>query len=330
MMGGGRCYFTPNTTSTSCRHDGIDAFALARDLGYSVFTDRAGFDAKQKLPYLGLFAEDHMSYEIDRDPKVQPSLKEMALKGIDDLYSATKDSDEGFFVLVEASRIDHAGHANDAVGHLHDILAYNSAMLAMREWVDEHQEDSPTVLISTADHECGGLTVGVIMLNGAPDYWFAPEHFSTAKATPGPLAKLWKAYSGATPKDYLKTTIFATHGIASPTERELTQGLALKNNTAAFQKFLSTSMSIRLGVNWSTIGHTGADVTLYGWGKGSEEFAGSHENTEVGHFVAQQLGLDLEKTQGLLRRNESWEKKWVRPPVTKKKVARRSLAQHHH
>lgn len=46
-----------------------------------------------------------MSYEIDRDPKVEPSLTEMAIKGLNDLYKATKKSKKGFFVLVEASRI---------------------------------------------------------------------------------------------------------------------------------------------------------------------------------------------------------------------------------
>lgn len=330
LLGGGRCFFTPNTTAASCRGDGIDALAIARSLGYSVFTDRAAFDTKQKLPYLGLFTEDHMSYEIDRDPAVEPSLKEMALKGINDLYRATKDADNGFFVLVEASRIDHAGHANDAVGHLHDILAYNAAMLAMREWVDEHAEDSPTILISTADHECGGLTVGMIELDGPPEYWYAPEHFAGAKATTGPLAKLWTKYAGAAPKAYLKDSIFAAHGIAVPTDAELTRGLALKNNTIAFAKFLSAAISTRLGVSWSTGGHTAADVTLYGWGKGSEKFAGSHENSEVGHFVAQQLGLDLERTQRLLRRNQTWEQQWVRPQAGQERVARRSLAHHHH
>ena len=46
-----------------------------------------------------------MSYEIDRDPKKEPSLTEMALKALDDLYAATKHSNKGFFIMVEASRI---------------------------------------------------------------------------------------------------------------------------------------------------------------------------------------------------------------------------------
>ena len=46
-----------------------------------------------------------MSYEIDRDPKKEPSLTEMTLKALDDLYAATKRSKKGFFIMVEASRI---------------------------------------------------------------------------------------------------------------------------------------------------------------------------------------------------------------------------------
>jgi len=46
-----------------------------------------------------------MSYSVDRDPKKEPSLTEMALKALDDLYAATKDSEKGFFIMVEASRI---------------------------------------------------------------------------------------------------------------------------------------------------------------------------------------------------------------------------------
>jgi alkaline phosphatase len=327
MLGGGLCFFTPNTTEGSCRDDGIDAIALAEDLGYTVFTDRKTFDESPlKLPYIGLFTEDHMSYEIDRDAAKEPSLAEMAIKGLNDLNAAS--GKHGFFVLVEASRIDHAGHSNDPVGHLHDILAYNEAMKAMREWVDEHAEDSPTILISTADHECGGLTVGVD-IDGAPEYWFEPQHFVNAKATPGPLAKMWKVYNGTDQKEYLKENIFGVYGISTPTDAEYAQAIALKSDTSDFALFLAHVLSDRLGVNWASLGHTASDVTLYGWGTNSEKFAGSRENNEVGHFIAQQLGLDLESVQRKLQSNTTWMKEWVMPKTVERKLARRSLAHHH-
>jgi len=285
-----------------------------------------------------------MSYEADRDAAKEPSLKEMAIRGLNDLYAATEDSEKGFFVMVEASRIDHAGHANDPVGRLFpsfcpsrrvltvpdlgDILAYNDAMLAMREWIDEHT-DSPTTLISTADHECGGLTVGV-QLEGPPDYWYAPEHFSKASATSGPLASKWAAYTGSDLRGFLKNSIFAKYGIMEPTEEELSEGLALKAEKDKFAKLLTKMLSGRLGVNWATGGHTAADVTLYGWGVGAQRFRGMRENNEVGLFIAEQLGLDLESVTERIQRNETWMEEWVKPKEGVEKVVRRSLAMHHH
>ena len=55
LMGGGRCFFMPQSSEGSCRKDNIDALEIAKGYGYSVFSDRQGFDKKQKLPYLGLF-----------------------------------------------------------------------------------------------------------------------------------------------------------------------------------------------------------------------------------------------------------------------------------
>ncbi|KAL7274253.1 hypothetical protein RUND412_002847 [Rhizina undulata] len=168
LMGGGKCFFTPNTTEGSCRDDDIDAFELARSRGFSVFTDRAGFDKSQKMPYLGLFTEDHMSYEVDRDPKKEPSLTEIVIKGLNDLYAATKSSEK-----------DHAGHANDTTSHLHEILEYNNAIVAITEWIDAHG-NSPTTLISAANRECGSLTLG-ISLGYAPEYWWEPSYFANSK-----------------------------------------------------------------------------------------------------------------------------------------------------
>ena len=117
LLGGGRSFFTPQSAPGSERKDDVDALQLARGLGYKVFSDRRSFDANRpRLPYLGLFADDHLAYEVDRDPAKEPSLKEMALRALDDLHAATRHSKRGFFVMVEASRIDHAGHANDPVG----------------------------------------------------------------------------------------------------------------------------------------------------------------------------------------------------------------------
>jgi len=65
-----------------------------------------------------------MSYSIDRDPKVEPSLTEMALKALDDLYAATKYSDKGFFIMVEASRIVRSASSSsrETISKVHIIF----------------------------------------------------------------------------------------------------------------------------------------------------------------------------------------------------------------
>lgn len=52
-----------------------------------------------------------MAYEIDRDESQEPSLSEMSEKALDILYTATKDKEKGFFLMIEGSRIDMAAHS---------------------------------------------------------------------------------------------------------------------------------------------------------------------------------------------------------------------------
>ncbi|KAL9537706.1 hypothetical protein MBANPS3_011538 [Mucor bainieri] len=115
MFGGGLCEFLSNTTEKSCRLDGRDLFQDAkRDFGWDWIKSRQEFDQLNpkdtQLPLMGLFAPHHMDFAIDNDPSVQPTLPEMTTKALDILKASTKDAKEGFFLMIEASRIDMAGH----------------------------------------------------------------------------------------------------------------------------------------------------------------------------------------------------------------------------
>jgi len=163
MFGGGRCHFLPNSTvEHSCRADDKDMVALAKKNGYSYVDDRAGFDSLKggaglKLPMLGLFADTDVPYEIDRrnENDIYPSLKEMAETAMRALSDATKDSDKGYFLMIEGSRIDHAGHHNDAAAQVHEVLAYDAAFNSVLDYIKN--EKTETVMVSTSDHETGGL-----------------------------------------------------------------------------------------------------------------------------------------------------------------------------
>ena len=162
ILGGGRCHFLPNSTDGSCRADDKDVVAIAKDNGFHYVSDRAGFDALDqgrsvKFPLLGLLAERDIPYEIDRRDvnEVYPSLDEMARTALRALSDATRHSEKGFFLMIEGSRIDHAGHANDPAAQVHEVLGYDKAFESVLRFLDD--DDTEGVVVSTSDHETGGL-----------------------------------------------------------------------------------------------------------------------------------------------------------------------------
>ena len=165
MLGGGRCHFLPNTTAGSCRGDDRDITALAQaQYGWSYVDNRVDFDSLKlgravKLPLLGLFADTDIPFEIDRRnmDETYPSLDEMARTAIKALTDATEKSEKGFFLMIEGSRIDHAGHVNDPAAQVHEVLAYDKTVASVLEFLDG--PDVEGVFVATSDHETGGLSV---------------------------------------------------------------------------------------------------------------------------------------------------------------------------
>ena len=162
MLGGGQCHFVPNTTRGSCRGDDTDVIEMAKQKGFSYIQGRKDFDGLQpggaiKLPLLGLFAGTDIPYEVDRKQMepAAPSLDELAQTAMKALSEATRDSDKGFFLMIEGSRIDHAGHANDPVAQVHEVLAYDKAFASVVDFLEK--DDVEGVLVGTSDHETGGL-----------------------------------------------------------------------------------------------------------------------------------------------------------------------------
>lgn len=163
ILGGGRCRFLPNGTEGSCRQDDVDVVDLAvRKHGWDYVDDRPGFNALQggknvSLPLLGLFAGTDIPFEIDRRhlDHIYPSLSEMATTALTALEEATKDSDKGFFLMIEGSRIDHAGHTNDPATQAVEVLEYDKTFGAVLNFLKKSETDG--ILVATSDHETGGL-----------------------------------------------------------------------------------------------------------------------------------------------------------------------------
>ena len=282
IFGGGRRHFLPESADGQ-RTDGRDLLETGRELGYQVLATKEDIEGPLTTPVLGLFTVSDMSYDIDRNTSEEPSLTEMTVTALDLL----DDDPDGFFLMVEGSRIDHAAHGNDAAAHLHDMLAYDAAVGAA---LDFARRDGRTLVISVADHETGGLTLGRRGASG-----WNPEVLSRVRASHGPI--VGQLTDGADFESVLAT--YARIDDLSDEERELFETAGTE--TGPLNAALTQVVGHRAGVGWTTGGHTAVDVNLYAFGPGRESFIGNFDNAEVGRQIAQLMGLDLASATVALR-----------------------------
>ncbi len=151
-MGGGRRNFIGEDMeveegTTGRRAAGENLIARAQELGAQYVHDTETFEAAalDGTPILGLFESSHMQYEADRDN--EPSLAEMTSAAITALEA--KSGDNGFFLQVEAGRVDHANHAGNLARVVQDQKAFADAVAI----ADELTNDEETLIVVTADHE---------------------------------------------------------------------------------------------------------------------------------------------------------------------------------
>ncbi|KAK3953330.1 alkaline-phosphatase-like protein [Pseudoneurospora amorphoporcata] len=305
MLGGGRCHFLPKGTPGSCRQDDIDVTKLAQEkYGWNYVDDRAGFNSlglgkNVSLPQLGLFATTDVPFEIDRRnmADVYPSLSEMAATALAALEEATKDSEKGFFLMIEGSRIDHAGHINDPAAQVREVLEYDKTFKTVLDFIEK--SDTETILVATSDHETGGLSTAWQAPSELPVYNWHPTILARANASSEYLTFLLLKHIAETGDKedsllrWINDELVVKHlDIHDASEVELN---SIASNPALAVQLFARLVSVRARVGWSTHGHSAVDVNIYSsGGRGTDKIRGNVENTDVGKFLRGWLDLDNE------------------------------------
>lgn len=96
--------------------------------------------------------EGDLPYALDRKPG-DLSLKEVVAAGIEHLYG-----NKGFFMMAEGGKIDWAAHSNDGKADILEVLDFADAIEVAYQFYLKHPEE--TLIIVTADHETGGVSLG--------------------------------------------------------------------------------------------------------------------------------------------------------------------------
>ncbi|KAI9012702.1 alkaline-phosphatase-like protein [Phycomyces nitens] len=266
MMGGGYCHFLPKSKG-GCRGDNRNLLEEAKEV----------------------------------DPTREPSLTEMSSKALEILLKTTKSSQKGFFMMIEGSRIDMAAHSNDPATHVHDILEYQNTIAHVKKFVDQNPG---TIMISTSDHETGGLSLARQVSSLYPDYLWYPDVLTKVKKSTVSIAHYIKDNKLFGKIDAIIPLVEQYLGINDVTEEE-ERGLARIKRAKIMDFYLAEMVSLRAQLGWATLGHSGVDVNLYAYGQGTDPLRGSHENIEIGHFMALTLQLNLTDVTRQLNRNNT-------------------------
>ncbi|WP_144392942.1 alkaline phosphatase [Pleionea sediminis] len=256
FLGGGWKYF---------KRDDRDLVKELEEKSFQVITDAKELSGAGDR-VAGLFADVGLPSVLDREQK-HPSLSQMTEAAIKRLKN-----DKGFFLMVEGSQIDWASHDNDVAGMLHEMDDFNKAIASAIKFAEK---EGDTLVLITADHETGGLSVGRRI-----------ENDSHYKFNANPVKNMKKSLNSYT--DEVLTTksldVFLTElqiELLSVEQKEW-KVLKKKLNKDEVFDFLRRIVNRATYTGWTTNGHTGVDVNLYAIGKGAELFRGLHPNTFIG------------------------------------------------
>jgi len=272
LMGGGRNHFTPySATNTTGRADGRNLLTELAAKGYTVAANKAEMTAATGKKFIGLYSsKSHLEYELDRtatpplgEGASQPSLAEMTVKAMDLLSSNTN----GYFLVVEGGRIDHALHGTNAKRALSDTIAFDDAIKAA---LDKAKLTDPTLantlIVVTADH----------------DHTLA---FNGYGKKGNPILDINRGYRDNQPSKDADGNTYTTLVFGNGPNRPNTRA-SLDSATVLADNYLQET-----GVRLASETHGGGDVKLFATGAGAKPFKGTLDNTKVFSLLKSAFGF---------------------------------------
>ncbi|ERT68729.1 alkaline phosphatase [Cetobacterium somerae] len=288
VFGGGKSYLKKdNATEANSkkRTDGEDMLESLQANGYNIVQTLDEMKSLNKDFVWGLFAEKDMPYDLDRDKGTTPSLAEMTEKAIE-LLSKDKD---GFFLMVEGSKVDWAGHANNPIAITSEYAAFDKAVGVA---LDYAKKNSDTLVVAVTDHGTGGLSIG--NLKTSYNYPELPVDVFTKDMKKAKFTEVLTAEKIS--KDKANTKSLAKEMLGLDLTTEELNMIEKTQKTSEIETILGKAMSERAHLGWTTNGHTGEDVPLYVYTSNyANQLTGTVNNSDIALYIAKAMNLDLDK-----------------------------------
>ena len=170
ILGGGRHFFLPEDLGGK-RSDGLNLLEQMES-SRTVMTEKKeldSFDYSNLGKVVGLFADEALrDKEKPENHVFEPSSSEMLNFAINRSEKFNENGCKGFFIMLEGSQVDWAGHANDLNYLKREMQDFDEAVELALDYATQNQD---TLVIATADHETGGLLIE----SSSPTDYTAPE-----------------------------------------------------------------------------------------------------------------------------------------------------------
>ena len=288
--GGARHLISEDYTTTfddtwgAKRTDGQNLMQVLLDRGYQFVDNKDDMAALTTGKVWGMFDDSHMDPDMDREAlhPTQPSIAEMTAKAIE-LLSQDRD---GFFLMVEGSQVDWAGHNNDPAYMLTDFLAFDKAVKVA---VDFAKRNGNTVVLAYPDHNTGGMTVGNYGLSYTDlgeNQLLDPLKNMTCSANA--LVSNIASWDITGIKDALAT--YWSIDCSDDVAQEIIDLEPSVGQSYALARVISKHYT---AIGWTSHGHDAGTVPVWAYGL---DIKGTIDNTELAEIAADALGVDLDKT----------------------------------
>lgn len=239
------------------------------------------------------FNSSNVGFTIDSIPGAL-TLPEMTEAAIEHLMKVSPDK---FFMMVEGGNIDHVGHGNDGATVAVEVVNFDRALGKAYEFYKQHPEE--TVIIVTADHETGGMSIG----NGHVGYTSHTEYIPYQRMSKDMFSRQgeellkkgipsWEEVKQFTAE---RTGLWSRVPVSEKQEKKLralydkavegnekqSEEKTLYASYSALASEIFKVLNTNQGFGWTTGAHTGNPVPVYAIGKGMEQFAKWLDNTQI-------------------------------------------------
>ena len=285
-------------------------YNLAEKAGFTIARGYKDYQKKaKKADKMILFQTEKASqknngsipYAIDRK-KGDMSLAEITRAGINFL---SKDLSKGFFLMVEGGKIDWAGHANDAATNFREVIDMDEAIKVAYEFYSQHPDE--TLIVVTADHETGGISIGNgsynLNLQALKSQKMSEEEFTLL------VNGLRAKYKNQVPWEAIQKALKENFGFWDTVKLNEKQEARLKavydksfgNQPVDLEKTLYSQaepisseakriLNSIANVGWVSGGHSAGHVPVFAIGANAHLFQERIDNTEIPEKIAEAAG----------------------------------------